>query len=220
MFPDADKAEAFETKLAHLNPEPERLPRRFWDAVLHCCWWCCCCFWFAFDPYKRDSNTWAVTNADDHVARPAHLKISTSDKRAVGMHCTTGVTHIPQLYRVPHRRHYASFCAEIKIVYAVNPAVASQLYEVDVFMFFLQDLEAVSNNFYHDLWQVVRLHTPKVRRGALPARTSHSSSMPTSCTCKQKALMLQVPLSAVANDPSAGFIALIEQELLVCEKQH
>ena len=38
----------------------------------------------------------------------------------------------------------------------------SQLYEVDVFMFFLKDLEAVSNNFYHDLWQVARLHTPKV----------------------------------------------------------
>lgn len=52
--------------------------------------------------------------------------------------------------------------AEIKIVYAVNPTVATQLYEVDVFMFFLQDLEAVSNNFYHDLWQAVRLHTPKV----------------------------------------------------------
>ena len=53
--------------------------------------------------------------------------------------------------------------AEIKIVYAVNPSVASQLYEVDVFMFFLQDLEAVSNSFYHDLWQAVRLHTPKVQ---------------------------------------------------------
>ena len=41
--------------------------------------------------------------------------------------------------------------------------MSSQLYEVDVFMFFLKDLEAVSNNFYHDLWQVARLHTPKVK---------------------------------------------------------
>ncbi len=47
-------------------------------------------------------------------------------------------------------------------MYAVNPNMPSQLYEVDVFMFFLKDLEAVSNNFYHDLWQVARLHTPKV----------------------------------------------------------
>ena len=55
-----------------------------------------------------------------------------------------------------------SDAAEVKIVYAVNPHMPSQLYEVDVFMFFLKDLEAVSNNFYHDLWQVARLHTPKV----------------------------------------------------------
>lgn len=44
----------------------------------------------------------------------------------------------------------------------------SQLYEVDVFMFFLKDLEAVSNNFYHDLWQVARLHTPKVTAPFVP----------------------------------------------------
>ena len=29
-------------------------------------------------------------------------------------------------------------------------------------MFFLKDLEAVTTNFYHDLWQSTRLHTPKV----------------------------------------------------------
>lgn len=40
--------------------------------------------------------------------------------------------------------------------------MSSQLYEVDVFMFFLKDLEAVATNFYHDLWQTSRLHTPKV----------------------------------------------------------
>lgn len=45
--------------------------------------------------------------------------------------------------------------------------MSSQLYEVDVFMFFLKDLEAVSNNFYHDLWQVARLHTPKVTTSPL-----------------------------------------------------
>ncbi|KAL0051470.1 hypothetical protein WJX82_008099 [Trebouxia sp. C0006] len=98
---------------------------------------------------------------DGHVARPAHLKISTSDKRAV----------------------------EVKIVYAVNPNMPTQLYEVDVFMFFLKDLEAVSNNFYHDLWQVARLHTPKI------------------------------PLAMLANDSSAGFTDLIGRELLAIESK-
>ncbi len=59
-------------------------------------------------------------------------------------------------------QHGLLYIAEVKIVYAVNPNMPTQLYEVDVFMFFLKDLEAVSNNFYHDLWQVARLHTPKV----------------------------------------------------------
>ena len=67
--------------------------------------------------------------------------------------------------------------AEIKIVYAVNPSVASQLYEVDVFMFFLQDLEAVSNNFYHDLWQAVRLHTPKVCQAPRQTAGMHCSAL-------------------------------------------
>ncbi|KAL0038795.1 hypothetical protein WJX79_008220, partial [Trebouxia sp. C0005] len=98
---------------------------------------------------------------DGHVARPAHLKISTSDKRAV----------------------------EVKIVYAVNPNMPTQLYEVDVFMFFLKDLEAVSNNFYHDLWQVACLHTPKI------------------------------PLAMLANDSSAGFTDLIGRELLAIESK-
>lgn len=62
-------------------------------------------------------------------------------------------------------------------MYAVNPSVASQLYEVDVFMFFLQDLEAVSNNFYHDLWQAVRLHTPKVCQAPCSTTAMHCSAL-------------------------------------------
>lgn len=79
-----------------------------------------------------------------------------------------------------HRQVVHEVCAdaEVKIVYAVNPNMPSQLYEVDVFMFFLKDLEAVSNNFYHDLWQVARLHTPKVT-----AQLVHHSSNPAgACT--------------------------------------
>ncbi len=53
--------------------------------------------------------------------------------------------------------------AEVKITYAENAGMSTQLYEVDVFMFFLKDLEAVTTNFYHDLWQSTRMHTPKVR---------------------------------------------------------
>ena len=55
-------------------------------------------------------------------------------------------------------------------MYAVNPNMPSQLYEMDVFMFFLSELEAVSNNFYHDLWQIARLHTPKVSNHCLTAQ--------------------------------------------------
>lgn len=57
---------------------------------------------------------------------------------------------------------YCNMCAEVKITYAENAAMSTQLYEVDVFMFFLKDLEAVSTNFYSDLWQNTRMHTPKV----------------------------------------------------------
>lgn len=56
-----------------------------------------------------------------------------------------------------------ALCAtEVKITYAENAGMSTQLYEVDVFMFFLKDLEAVTTNFYHDLWQSTRMHTPKV----------------------------------------------------------
>ena len=119
----------------------------------------------------------------------------------------------------------------------------SQLYEVDVFMFFLKDLEAVSNNFYHDLWQVARLHTPKVSYHAccilccmlLMAYTCNSVTrlhlnltvpFAVKCqsshnACKRKSSLLQtfgfmqIPLAALASDSSAGFTSLIQHELAV-----
>ncbi|DBA99968.1 TPA: hypothetical protein ACH3X1_013841 [Trebouxia sp. C0004] len=159
-----DKQQAFEANLAQLRStsDDKSFSSRIYGALLRCVWWICCCFCFATNPNKPETKEpWSVTALDGHVARPAHLKISTSDKRAV----------------------------EVKIVYAVNPNMPTQLYEVDVFMFFLKDLEAVSNNFYHDLWQVARLHTPKI------------------------------PLAMLANDSSAGFTDLIGRELLAIESK-
>lgn len=161
--------EAFEDKLAHLNASNTGFWRRVSNSLLRTFWWCCCCFWFASDPYKPETKEWAVLTADDHVARPAHLKISTSDQRAVGADSKHIWHTCLATYTLHKLKGLGTYNVEIKIVYAVNPNVASQLYEVDVFMFFLQDLEAVSINFYHDLWQSVRLHTPKVHHQLCPA---------------------------------------------------
>ena len=107
-------------------------------------------------------------------------------------------------------QHGLLYIAEV-IVYAVNPNMPTQLYEVDVFMFFLKDLEAVSNNFYHDLWQVARLHTPKVSFHHLctwmyAQQCSHNET---------HVVIVQIPLAMLANDSSAGFTDLIGRELLV-----
>ncbi len=64
--------------------------------------------------------------------------------------------------------------AEVKITYAENAGMSTQLYEVDVFMFFLKDLEAVTTNFYHDLWQSTRMHTPKVCNALCSLLCPHS----------------------------------------------
>ena len=39
--------------------------------------------------------------------------------------------------------------------------------QFDVFSFFPEELEAVSTNFYTDLWQAVRMHTPKTSLKAM-----------------------------------------------------
>ena len=44
----------------------------------------------------------------------------------------------------------------------------------------------------------------------------HTQVVQIACIADQLLLLLQIPLSALANDPSAGFIDLIEHELLVC----
>ena len=61
--------------------------------------------------------------------------------------------------------------------------MSMQLYEVDVFMFFLKDLEAVTTNFYHDLWQSTRMHTPKVCSAlcSLLVPYSQQPSVPMQC---------------------------------------
>lgn len=83
---DADKQHAFEAKLAQLRPSDQKnVLSRSYDACLRFLWWVCCCFCFATNPNKPETKEpWSVTPLDGHVARPAHLKISTSDNRAVG----------------------------------------------------------------------------------------------------------------------------------------
>ena len=79
---------AFEEKLAQLESldGPKGPFAKFYDTILRVLWWICCCFCFATNPNKPETrHPWAVTSEDGHIARPAHLKISTSDKRAVGM---------------------------------------------------------------------------------------------------------------------------------------
>ena len=84
---DTDKQKAFEAKLAQLGPSDQKsILSKSYDACLRFLWWVCCCFCFATNPNKPETNEpWSVTPLDGHVARPAHLKISTSDNRAVGM---------------------------------------------------------------------------------------------------------------------------------------
>ena len=54
-------------------------------------------------------------------------------------------------------------CAELKLIYQANSQLKSQKYEVEIFLFFAAELEAVNTSLYSSLWQVIRLHTPKVR---------------------------------------------------------
>ena len=84
---DTDKQQAFEAKLAQLRPsDRQSFLSTSYDACLRFLWWVCCCFCFATNPNKPETKEpWSVTPLDGHVARPAHLKISTSDNRAVGM---------------------------------------------------------------------------------------------------------------------------------------
>ena len=84
---DTDKQQAFEANLAQLRPSDRgNLLSRSYDACLRFLWWVCCCFCFATIPNKPETKEpWSVTPLEGHVARPAHLKISTSDNRAVGM---------------------------------------------------------------------------------------------------------------------------------------
>ena len=114
--------------------------------------------------------------------------------------------------------------------------MATQLYEVDVFMFFLKDLEAVTTNFYHDLWQSTRMHTPKVFRhrvclsthswlqhscayhGAAAALLScmHAKYVWLFTCCDQWLVLVQIPLAAMAGgDTSDDLSGLIKQQLLV-----
>ena len=48
------------------------------------------------------------------------------------------------------------------MVYNIALGYERQLFQVEVFIFFPTELGSVEAGFYHNLWQVVRLHTPQV----------------------------------------------------------
>lgn len=53
--------------------------------------------------------------------------------------------------------------AEVKVKYPTLRGNRHQLYTLDCFFYFPKELEAARlSGFYSDLWEVVRLHTPKV----------------------------------------------------------
>ena len=63
-----------------------------------------------------------------------------------------------------HRLFSASqLCAaEVKVTYKTSK-VKRQLYQVELYLFCPEELLPVKTDFYEQLWQVVRLHSPKVR---------------------------------------------------------
>lgn len=55
--------------------------------------------------------------------------------------------------------------AEYKIQYLVSPGVATQQYDVRLYLFFTSELDAAETSFFSSLYACVRLHIPRVRCG-------------------------------------------------------
>ena len=53
--------------------------------------------------------------------------------------------------------------AEYKIQYLVSPGVATQQYDVRLYLFFTTELDAAETSFFSSLYECVRLHIPRVR---------------------------------------------------------
>ncbi|KAK9815013.1 hypothetical protein WJX73_004876 [Symbiochloris irregularis] len=66
---------------------------------------------------------------------------------------------------------------EVKVVYNIALGLKRQAFKVEVFMFHASELGAVDAGFYHNLWQVVRLHTPEASIASLSHREQCPGSL-------------------------------------------
>ncbi|KAA6417643.1 MAG: hypothetical protein FRX49_12435 [Trebouxia sp. A1-2] len=174
--------QGFEAKLASLQPKnPQGLRACIELSLLELVRFltCCCCYQCRKPFAFTKPNKREGWSAHRAASCPAQLKVSTIDKRTI----------------------------EVKITYAENAGMSTQLYEVDVFMFFLKDLEAVTTNFYHDLWQSTRMHTPKV---PLASMASGEASDSLSGLIKEQLLVIQYK-QLVGNERDASVQQDIDQ---------
>ncbi|KAK9817494.1 hypothetical protein WJX74_009559 [Apatococcus lobatus] len=80
-----------------------------------------------------NQDTWKANDSKKKLATPVKTKISSDS-------CTT---------------------IEVKVTYKTS-RVKKQLYQVELYLFCPQELLPVKFDFYGQLWQVIRLHSPKV----------------------------------------------------------
>lgn len=176
--------QGFEAKLASLQPKnPQGWPARIELFLLELVRFltCCCCYPCRKPFALTKPNKRERWSAHRAASCPAQLKVSTVDKRTI----------------------------EVKITYAENVGMSTQLYEVDVFMFFLKDLEAVTTNFYHDLWQSTRMHTPKVPLASMAGGEAPDSL---SSLIKEQLLVIQYK-QLVGNERDASVQQDIDQAI-------
>ncbi|KAL0046952.1 hypothetical protein WJX82_002748 [Trebouxia sp. C0006] len=176
--------QGFEAKLASLHPKnPQGLRAHIELFLLELVRFltCCCCYQCRKPFGFTKPNKREGWSAHRAASCPAQLKVSTVDKRTI----------------------------EVKITYAENAGMSTQLYEVDVFMFFLKDLEAVTTNFYHDLWQSTRMHTPKV---PLASMASGEASDSLSSLIQEQLLVIQYK-QLVGNERDASVQQDIDQAI-------
>lgn len=62
----------------------------------------------------------------------------------------------------PSPHQVACCAAEYKVEYLVQPHLKEQIYDLRLFLFFPEELDAASTSFFSSLYESVRLHTPTV----------------------------------------------------------
>ncbi len=111
-------------------------------------------------------DTWTAKESDDQLATPVKTKISSDSCSTIGK-TFFPTWHLLSLLQGPRCRSPVTLslqrhsCAEVKVTYRTSK-VKKQLYQVELYLFCPEELLPVKTDFYAQLWQVVRLHSPKV----------------------------------------------------------